>query len=301
MPKSVRIGISLGGGGARGIAHLGVLSVLEQSGIPIDVIAGTSFGAIIGAMYAIQPDVQGIQKRISQFLQSPAFKMTRFEFMKQDYQEGRKAGLFSKLKSSIQRGIFYGISFRRMAYISEEEFMELIGLLIDDIEIEKTQIPFLMNAADLITGKEYVLEKGPLRRAICASCALPGIFPPIPYGEHLLIDGGWVNPIPVDLARRWGADLVIAVNTSESITQAKALNNGLDLLLRADMLVRAKLTEAIIGKADVVIRPDIGAVHWADFSRPVDYIQKGMEATKNKIKEIKQIILRKKIRKMLLG
>ena len=83
MPKSVRIGISLGGGGARGIAHLGVLSVLEQAGIPIDVIAGTSFGAIIGAMYAIQPDVQGIQKRISQFLQSPAFKKTRFEFMKQ--------------------------------------------------------------------------------------------------------------------------------------------------------------------------------------------------------------------------
>lgn len=301
MAKSFRIGIALGGGGARGIAHLGVLSVLGQARIPIDVIAGTSFGALVGAMYAIEPDVQRVQKRISQFLQSPEFKRIRIEFMKQDYQEGKKVGLFSKLKSSFQRGIFYGISFSRWAYLSEEEFIEIISHLIDDIEIEKTKIPFLMNAADLMSGKEVVLDKGPLRKAICATCALPGIFPPISYGEHLLIDGGWINPVPVELARRWGADFVIAVITPESIDKARGLNNGLDLLLRADALVRAQLTELSVQKADVVIRPDIGEVHWADFSRPAAYIQRGMEATENKIKEIKQLIQRRKIRKLLLG
>jgi NTE family protein len=301
MPKSLCIGIALGGGGARGITHLGVLSVLEQAGIPIDVVAGTSFGALIGAMYALQPDVHQIQKRISQFLHSPAFKKTRFEFMRQDYQQGKKAGLFSKLQNSLRRGIFYGISFRRQAYISEEEFVRVIGHLIDDVQMEDARIPLVMSAADLVTGEEYILEKGPLRKAVCATCALPGIFPPISYGDHLLIDGGWVNPIPVDLARRRGADFVIAVDTSESMIQAKGLHNGLDLLLRADAVVRAQLTQVITRRADVVIRPDIGLVHWADFSHPEDYFRKGMEAARGKINEIQHLIRRKKIRKMLLG
>ncbi len=301
MPKSLCVGIALGGGGARGIAHLGVLSVLEQAGIPIDVLAGTSFGALIGAMYAIQPDVHQIQKRIAQFLHSPAFKKIRFEFMRQDYQQGKKAGLLSKLKTSLRRGMFYGISFRRRAYISEEEFLRVIGHLIDDIQMEDTRIPLVTSAADLVTGQEYILEKGPLRKAVCATCALPGIFPPISYGENLLIDGGWVNPIPVNLARRRGADFVIGVDTSESMLQAKGLHNGLDLLLRADAMVRGQLTEVMIRKADVVIRPDVGLVHWADFSHPEDYFRKGMEAVQDKIKEIQQLIRKKKIRKMLLG
>jgi NTE family protein len=117
----------------------------------------------------------------------------------------------------------------------------------------------------------------------------------------LLIDGGWVNPIPIELARRRGADFVIAVNTAESILQVKGLNNGLDLLLRADTVVRSQLTQALVEKADVVIRPDIGQIHWADFSRPEDYFQRGVEAAQDKIKEIQQLIRRKKIRKLLLG
>ena len=177
----------------------------------------------------------------------------------------------------------------------------MIGTLIDDIPIEETRIPFLMNAADLTTGDEYILEKGSLRKAVCATSALPGILPPIAYGEHLLIDGGWVNPIPVELAYRRGADFVIAVNTAESILKVKGLNNGLDLVLRADAIVRSQLTKVIAQKADVVICPDVGQVHWADFSRPEDYFRKGVEAAKDKIKEIQHRIRRKKIRKILLG
>jgi NTE family protein len=301
MPKSFCVGIALGGGGARGIAHLGVLSVLEQAGIPIDVLAGTSFGALIGAMYSIQPDVHQIQKRIAQFLHSPVFKKTRFEFMRQDYSQGKKAGVFSKLKTSIRRGIFYGISLRRRGYISEEEFLGVIGHLIEDIRIEDVRIPLIMSAVDLMTGEEYILEKGSLRKAVCATCALPGIFPPISYGEHLLIDGGWANPIPVDLARLKGADFVVAVDTSESLLQAKDLQNGLDLVLRADAMVRGKLTQIVLRNADVVIRPDVGLGHWADFRHAEDYFRKGMESAQGKIEEIQQLIRRKKIRKIFLG
>lgn len=301
MSRTFRIGLALGGGGARGIAHLGVLTVLERAEITIDVIAGTSFGALAGAMYAVQPDLEVIQKRVTQFLHSPVFKKTRFEFMKQGYHEGKKAGFFSKIKNSVQRGIFYGVSFRRLAYISEMDYLEVMGELIPETDIEKTRIPLLMSAADLTTAREYVLEKGSLLRAVCATCALPGIFPPIPYGEHLLIDGGWVNPIPVDLARSRGADFVIAVDTSEALLEWKNLSNGLELLLRADTMARKQLTLAMTQRADAVIRPDVGLVHWADFSRPAEYIQKGMEAAEGKIQEIQQLIRKRKLRKLLLG
>jgi NTE family protein len=301
MSRSLRIGLALSGGGARGVAHLGVLSVFERENIPVHVIAGTSIGALIGAMYAIQPDVQHLQNKMFHFLKGPAFKKIRFEFLKRDHQEVQKAGLFSRVKSSLKRGIFYGISFNRQSYISEEEIAEIIGYLVDDIVIEKSKIPLLMNAMDLRTGQEYVFEKGPLRRALCATCALPGILPPIAYGEHLLIDGGWANPIPVPLAYGAGADLVIAVNTSESLRPIKELNNGFDMLVRADTVVRAHLAGILARKADVVIQPDVGTIHWADFSHPASLIQKGVEAAEKKMGEIQQLIRRKRMRKMFLG
>jgi NTE family protein len=105
----------------------------------------------------------------------------------------------------------------------------------------------------------------------------------------------------VDLAHRRGADFVIAVDTSDSLLQAKGFHNGLDLLLRADAMVRKHLTQMIIQNADVVIRPDVGLVHWADFSRAEDYVRRGIEAAQDKVKEIQQLLRMKKIRKMFLG
>ena len=301
MFKPFKIGIALGGGGARGISHLGVLSALEKAGIPIDMVAGVSFGAVVGAMYAIQPNIQEIEKRITTFVNGPEFKRTRFEFIRHDLNEGKRAGLLSKLAHSVKKGVFYGISFTRPAYISELEFMRVMGHLIDDVDIEKTKVPFLTTAADLINGGEYILEKGPLRKAICATCAIPGIFPPMNYGEHLLMDGGWVNPVPVDLLRHRGIDFVIGVNASDAVLKVKGIYRGLDLLLRADALARERLRLLYVKKADVIIQPDVGQVHWADFSRPKEYIQKGKEATEIMLEEIKKKIRWGKIRKMFLG
>ena len=258
MFKPFKVGIIFGGGGARGVSHLGVLRTLERVGIPIDIISGISFGAVIGALYAIQPNIKLVEDKILKFLDGPTFKRTRFEFLRHDFNDQKKSGFLSRLTSSLKKGVFYGISITRPAYLSEEEYFEIMGDIIDDIQIEETQIPFLTTAGDLMSGREYVLEKGSLRRAICATCAIPGAFPPIPYGEHLLVDGGWVNPIPVDLMRQRGADLVIAVHASDSMIKEKEINRGLDLLLRADAMVRERLVSQSVKKADVWIQPDVG-------------------------------------------
>ncbi|HEX9759254.1 MAG TPA: patatin-like phospholipase family protein [Nitrospiria bacterium] len=301
MFRPFKVGLALGGGGARGISHLGVLSALEKAGVPIDLVAGVSFGAVVGAMYAIQPNIQEIENRITTFVNGPEFKRTRFEFMRHDLNQGKRAGILSKLAHSVKRGVFYGISFTRQAYISEMEFLRVMGHLIDDVDMENTKVPFFTTAADLINGGEYILDKGSLRKAICATCAIPGIFPPMMYGEHLLMDGGWVNPVPVDLLRQKGADFVIAVNASDSVLKVTGFNRGLDLLLRADALVRERLRSHYAKKADVIIQPDVGKVHWADFSRPKEYMQKGKEATETKLEEVKRKIRWGRVRRIFPG
>ncbi len=265
------------------------------------MIAGVSFGAVVGAMYASRPDVQEIEERLTTFVNGPEFKRTRFEFIRHDYNEGQRAGFFTKLAHSIKRGVFYGISLTRPAYISDLEFLRVMGHLIEDIDIENTQVPFVTTAADLVNGGEYVLDQGSLRRAVCATCAIPGIFPPMDYGERLLMDGGWVNPLPVELLRRRGADFVIAINVSDSVLKVKEINRGLELLLRADALVREQLMSHYVQKADVVVQPDVAGVHWADFSRPRELIQKGLEATTSSAGEIKKKIRWAKVRRMFLG
>lgn len=299
--RSLRIGIALGGGGARGVAHLGVLSALGEAGIPIHVVSGTSFGAVIGAMYSTDPDCRKIRDRLFQFFQSPLLKDTRREFLRLDHQEGSDLSPFLKLKHSIQRGVFYGLSLTRNAYISEEKFSQLAEQLIDQVTIEQTRIPLSISAANLTTGQETVLKKGPLRKAVCATCALPGIFPPVRYGDDLLMDGGWVNPVPAGLARQAGADFVIAVDTSAQMHSSDPLDTGLDILRRADSVSRSILTREMLQKADVVIRPDVSSMHWADFSHAETCILKGEEAARDKLQEIRRVMRRRRIRKLLCG
>jgi len=300
MSKFFRIGLALGGGGARGLAHIGVLKVLEEEGIPVDVMAGTSFGAIIGAMYAQTPSVRGLHERVLSFLFSPHFKRTKIFFIKKHYEEEKRVGFIWNLKTYLQRGIFFGISLQKNSFISERDFLENLSRLFDDKDIEDTVIPFMAVSADLIQGREIVLDRGPLRRAVAASCAIPGVFPPISIGDHKLIDGGWVNQVPVEPLVVWGADFIIAVDTSEDAPPVRSFGNGLDIALRAGDITRKVLSDLQLKKADVVLRPKIGNIHWADFWKMEDALKEGEAAAREKIEEIRRAMRKKRMKKLLL-
>lgn len=300
MHKYFKVGLALGGGGARGLAHLGVLKVLESEGIELHLIAGTSFGAIAGAMYAQHPNADQVRQRACDYLSSESFRRTKLFFIKKHYEEEKRASFMTNLKSYLQKGIFWGISLRRSSFISEQDYVAHMSRLFDDKGIEETVIPFFAVAADLAHGSEVVLSEGPIRRAIAASCAIPGVFPPIMIGDAQLIDGGWVNQVPVDPLIQKGADFVIAIDASEDTGTVRELTSGLDIVLRASEITRHTLSSSQLAKADVVIRPDVGQLHWSDFWRSDEAIRKGEEAAREKIEELKRLLWKKKMKKLLM-
>lgn len=300
MSKLFKIGLALGGGGARGLAHVGVLKVLEEEGIGFDMMAGTSFGAIIGGMYAQEPNAADLYQRVIDFLHGPRFKRAKIFFIKKHYEEEKKVGFIWNLKTYLQRGIFFGISLQKCSFISEKDFLDNIHGLFEERKIEETAIPFMTVATDLAYGHGVVLDEGSLRQAVAASAAIPGVFPPITIGDRKLIDGGWAHQVPVEPLFGKGADFIIAVDTSEDAETVRSFGSGLDIVLRAGEITRKALSRLQLQKADIVIRPKIGGIHWSDFWRLEEAIREGESATRASVDAIRKAIRKKRLKKLLL-
>ena len=287
-----KICLALGGGAARGLAHLGVLKVFEDAHVPIHMIAGTSLGAMMGGLYAAKPDAAYWMERVEQFLRSFRSRKTRLEFVRKLEQPSENNhGFFSDMATLIRKGYFWGVTATKSAFIGEEEYRNLIYPLIPDIAIEETKIPFGCVATDIRNGKRVAFTSGRLRTAISASCALPGIFPPVEFSGMRLIDGGWVERVPVLCALEMGADIVIAVDVSSDVATFED-KSGLDIVLRADAVSRIYLNELQVREADVVIHPEVGGIHWADFSNPRELYKQGETAAHAKLITVRAVMQR---------
>jgi NTE family protein len=287
-----KICIALGGGAARGLAHLGVLKVFEDARIPVHMIVGTSLGALIGGLYASQPDAVYWMGRVEQYLRSFRSRKTRLEFIRRlEQPDTRNHGFFSDMANLIRKGYFWGMTATKPAFISVKEYEDFIYPLIPERKIEDTKIPFACVATDIRNGKRVIYQEGSLRRAISASCALPGIFPPVVDGDMLLVDGGWVERVPVRCAKDLGATIVIAVDVSSEIGRFEE-KYGLDVVMRADAVSRVYLNELLIREANVVIHPAVGATHWADFSNSRELYRQGEAAALEKLVSIRTLIHR---------
>ncbi|MBI3352424.1 MAG: patatin-like phospholipase family protein, partial [Nitrospirae bacterium] len=241
-----------------------------------------------------------IKEKILNFLKTPLFKHARLEFLKENFTQVKNTTFINQIKSYFKRGIFYGISLNRGFFISANELQKTLSGLIVDIRIEETKIPFICVAADILTGREVVFSKGPMREAVAASCAIPGIFPPVKIGNMELIDGGWVNRVPIDPALRNGATFTIAIEPSNNL-EPSDLNRGIEIVLRSSDMTRNVLSEIQLRQADVVIRPEIGHIHWAEFHRGLECYLAGETAAKKMVETIKREIRNKRLRQFLLG
>ena len=299
MIKPFRIGMALGGGGARGLAHLGVLCALEREGIAIDLIAGTSMGALVAGVYALSPKCDFVVERFRRYLESKEFKRTNPEFLHVHSPEETAGyeGIFQRFAGFIKKGIFYSQALTKRAPISEEDFAQNINFLLDNVEIQQTKIPLAVIALDLNLAEEVVLRKGSLRKAVSASCAIPGILPPVKIDNRELVDGGWVDRVPVRPLRSMGADLVIAVDVAEGLEDTEDLSTGLGIVLRTNEISRFILSQLQLKEADVVISPDLSSIHWSDFGHLDECLRAGEQAAREKLDEIKSLVKRKKIKK----
>lgn len=287
-----KICLALGGGAARGLAHLGVLKVFEDAHVPIHMIAGTSLGAMMGGLYATKPDAAYWMVRVDQFLRSFVSRKRRLDFLRKlEQPNNHNHGFFNDMSFLIRKGYFWGVTATQSAFVAEQEYRDLIYPLIPDISIEQTTIPFACVATDIRNGKRVMYTTGSLRTAISASCALPGIFPPVEDNGMLLVDGGWVERVPVICAWEMGADIVIAVDVSSDVELFEE-KSGLDIVLRADAVTRIYLNEILVRNADVVIHPAVGGTHWADFSNPKEMYKQGETAALEKLISIRTLMHR---------
>ncbi len=291
----MKIGLALGGGAARGLAHIGVIRVLEEEGIPIHAIGGTSMGAIIGSKYALTPNAKVLEEDLQRFLESDAFGEAQLDFVREGEEE--KRGFFFQLSRYISKRVYYTLAANQESLIKMESFKRIIDFLIPDVPMAFTRIPFAATAVDLNRGKEVVLHGGPLREAIAASCALPGIVPPMKIGDYELVDGGWLNLVPASVARFLGAHMIIGVWVGSELEETCCLGNSIDIIARADEISRHYLGIFRLRECDVVIAPSVGHMHWADFERAQETIKAGEEAAEKAISTIKGAITKTRLKR----
>lgn len=292
----MKVGLALGGGAARGVAHAGVLLELEKAGIPIDIIVGTSIGAVIGGMYAISPNADDVRAKLLGFFSSRDFQALRVDFTASTKSDERR-GILRKLAQTMRKSIFFGISITHLSYLSQEALEKEIGLLIPEMDFSQTKLPFSCAATDLNNNDVYYFSEGPMRRAIVASCSIPGIFPPVEYDGRQLIDGGWAVQSPVRRVKEMGADFVIAVQIDTEGDEELEMKNGLDVVLLGNRTTRRTLARIQLEEADWVIRPNICDIHWADFERAAECLEYGANETVSTIPALKSKLRGKRIRK----
>lgn len=280
-----KVGLVLGGGGVRGFTHIGVLKVLEQEAIDIDLIVGTSAGALIGGAYAGGLSPREIQAKVTDYLASPEFNNSTLKSIGMSVCP-KKGGFLPKAKTFVINRYCLLRSFYRPCVLPSDDFQSLIRYFLPEMDIRQTRIPFLAVSTDLITGQQVVFSEGSLRQAVLASCAVPGAVEPVRQGPWLLADGGITSLVPVHAAREAGADIVIAVMVDRNLPAAGGMDTAKDIIYRAGEITAGKLEAAELANADVVIRPEVGDLHWMDFMRSGDLVRKGEEATREALRKI---------------
>ncbi|MBP1710219.1 MAG: Patatin [Deltaproteobacteria bacterium] len=280
-----KIGLALGGGGVRGLAHIGVLNVLEQEGIGVDLIVGTSAGALIGGAYASGMSIRNITAKVDGYLRSSEYKDSAIKAIGTTFSSERK-NFFQKTQTFLRNRYYLVRALFSPSILPSEDFQSLINYLLPDIDIKDTRIPFMAVTTDLISGKQVVLTEGSLRKAVLASSSVPGAVEPTRIGEWLLADGGVTSLVPVNAARKAGADVVIAVMVDRELPKETDIETAKDVLYRAGEITANMLEAAELENADVVIRPSVGDLHWADFSRSDHLIRVGEEATRQSLEAI---------------
>ena len=242
-PAKIRIGIALGGGAAKGFAHIGVIKMLEANGFKPEVVSGPSAGSVVGAFYASGMD---------------AFQMQQHA-VALDKASIRDVTLFN---GGMVRG---------------QKLQDYVNRMVGNRAFDKMKKPFAAVSTQLETGQRTVFVNGNIGQAVRASCSIPGVFEPVKIGKFYYVDGGVVSPVPVDAARQLGADFVIAVDISTRIT-GKTPENLLGVVNQSITIMGQKLGEQEIARADVVIRPKVNDIGPADFEQRARAILEGEKA-----------------------
>jgi len=271
---SLTVGLALGGGGARGAAHIGVLQILHNNGIRFDHISGTSAGSVIGAMYAYEQDPKWVEKRFHDFIKSDEFDAMGIERIHDQMNPDSAIGQMARF---VRDRIVLIMSQQKSYLVRREKLVEAIRFLVPVERFDDLSIPLVVTSTDLSTGKQVLMKSGNLIDALVQSCTIPGYVQPTERGEQLLVDGGVVDPIPVEVLRSY-TDYVVAVSiTKNNLTEMKK-KNIYEIMTRSDQITSSYLAKMKLEKADFAIHPSVGGLHWSRFDQFDTLLANGRDA-----------------------
>lgn len=250
-----KIGLALGSGGARGFAHLGVIKILRDEGIPIDLIAGSSMGALVGSFYATGIEIDRLYK----------------------------------LSTAFKRKYFLDFTVPKMGLITGKRVKDFIRVFTHGKNIEELPIPLGIVATDLLTGEKVVFKKGSISNAVRASVSIPGIFVPVKYNGRVLVDGGVSDRVPISVAKEMGADIVIAVDVS-MVKQNAEISSIYDVIMQSIDIMQSEMIKNREVTADFMICPPVELYSSRSFTNIEEIIALGEEETKKHVKQIKNVI-----------
>ena len=244
--RSSGVALALGGGAARGIAHIGVLKVLAEEGIPVRAVAGTSFGSVVGAALCAGRDWRWM------------------------LDQARR----------LRWGTLVQPTVPRMGILATERLERYLERALAAARFEDLQLPFAAVAVDIATGEEVVMRSGPLAPAIRASCSVPGIFEPVAMGSRLLVDGGLLNDVPADVARMLAGGPVLAVKLNGGVREPSRPRSIVDVISASFAIVALRTFQQGLAGADIVVAPDLGRSSYRDLRRVDELLAAGERAAR---------------------
>ncbi len=296
MSRTLRIGLALGSGGARGLAHVGVLEALTEAGIRAEMVSGTSMGAIVGGLYAENPDPTIVWEKLLCYVNDDAFASSWSAFVPRESggenadQGGRLAGIFD----FMQRKLVAVKTVTRFYQQSADRLREPLENLFGTETFEELELPLATVALDLIGGESVVTSSGSLVDGLYGSCAIPAIFPPIEQNDMMICDGGGPFRLPVEACRGLGADFVIGVDIP-AFEETK-FSTGLDMILRSNTVARQRLNRFVCQTADLIIRPEVTEFHWADFGAGEACRARGYAAARDALPTLRELLRQRQSR-----
>lgn len=253
--KEPKIGLALGSGGARGLAHIGVLKVLEEEKVPINMIAGTSMGALVASLYAAGQDIDALLK----------------------------------ISRSFKRKYFIDMTMPKLGFVLGNRIKDFIRIFTYNKKIEELNLPVALVATDIHTGEKVVFREGPVAQAVRASISIPGIFVPESIDGRMLVDGGVSDRVPVSVVREMGADIVIAVDVS-GLKKNPEITNIYDVILQSIDIMQQELISARALQSDIYLRPAVTNFSAYSFNEIDELISLGEKAAREEIESVKDII-----------
>ena len=285
-----KLGLALGGGGARGFAHIGLLKVIDAEGIKVHSITGCSMGAVVGGLYAYFRNAEKVEEFLLDIL-------TKTEFIKEEMRklknnsENENHNYFEQFFKYIEKRLQVLKSLNHLSYFDEKITNEIFEML-PDVNIEDFEINFSAVATDLLTGKRINFTEGKFRDIAKASSAIPGIFPPVDYKGYFLVDGSASDITPAGIVKQLGSDRTIAVNVMRDLNTIEKPENVLNILYRTEDITSYHLSQLRLKEADLIIRPPLSAINWTDFGRAEEIINSGEKETRKYLQQIKKLTRR---------